>query len=150
MFNPILDTILAQLALNLAFKTVDVWQGDVKDLLDTVQKTPSAHVLLSGGDFDEATTIGGTSTPYELTWSVVILTENRRDRAAAARDTLTLLQDIINPAVPEAGSGLTPGLTRLNTGYGLLWPATLQFLGTEQGKTAYGFKFTMEKGRNNR
>lgn len=154
MFVPTLETILTALAaiqLNgvAAFKTVGPWQGDTKDLLDMVQKLPSAHVLLSVGDFDESNTIGGKTVPFALTWSVIVLTENLKDRATAARETLSLLQLLVNPAQPDTPD-VSPGLTRLNTGYGPLWPVTVQLLGTDGGKTAYGFKFTHEKGRNQR
>lgn len=149
MFIAILEKILTALGGIPDFLTVDVWQGDVKDLLDTVQKLPSAHVLFSGGEFDTDPTIGGSTPPHDLTWSIVVLAENRRDRQSGARDTLKLLNTLINPAAPPAGSDITPGLTRLNTGYGLLWPDTVQFLASENGKTAYGFKFKVELGRNN-
>ncbi|NVO00034.1 MAG: hypothetical protein HXX17_11965 [Geobacteraceae bacterium] len=143
MFIAILEKILTTLTGISDFKTVDIWQGDVKELLDTVQKFPSAHVLFSGGDFDPARAMGSSSFPQDLTWTVIVITENRRDRSSGARDTLKLLATVINPAVPT-DPAVTPGLTRLNTGYGLLWPATVQFLACENGKTAYGFKFSVK------
>ena len=132
-----------------AFRTVDVWDGDVADLMNKVQQFPSAHLLLSIGEFDSATTIGGTNPPQELTWSIIIMVENRANRAAGARAALAILDQVIKPALP-ADRADPKGLSRLNTGAGLLWPVIVQFIGSEQGKIMYGFKFTHEKGRNQR
>jgi hypothetical protein len=149
MFTAPLEKILAALEEMKVYRTIDVWDGDVADLMNKVQQFPSAHVLLSVGEFDPTTTIGGATCPQELTWSIVVMVENRATRAAGARQALTILEQMLNPATPPSPES-PPGLVRLNTGAGLLWPAVLQFLGSEGGKVMYGFKFNHEKGRNSR
>jgi len=139
MFTTPLENILIALAAIPNFKTVDAWMGDVKELLDKVQKLPSAHVLMSGADFDPPATIGATAAPSETTWSIVIISESLRDRKTGLVESLVLIEALI-AAAPA-------GLTRLNTGFGYLWPASAQFLGADGGKSAYGIKFSLENGR---
>lgn len=143
MFLSQLEIILTALGNIPDLKTVDVWQGEIKDLLEQVQKLPSAWTLFSAAEFESSTIIGSTEMPSDFTWSVIVITENRKDRSTAARETLALLEKMIKPATdPE------PGLTRLPiTGGNYLWPTEVKLLGSENGKTAYGVKFAVETNK---
>lgn len=138
MFVTVQDKIVAALKTITDFKTVGVWDGDIEDLLKNVTKLPSAHVLLSVAEFDEPKTVRGESVPADMTWTVIVMSQNLRDRGAGAIDSLSLIQKLVvlEPA----------GLTRLDTGHGRLWPAVVQFIAAENGKTAYGVKFYNKKG----
>lgn len=156
MFTTPLEKILEALGKiktngSPVFKTIDAWTGDVKDLLDKVQKFPSAHVLLSVGEFDEPKTLRGEVAPAETTWSIVILSENRSDRKTGFVESLGLIEALLNFAEPAPGQppfapDYQTGLVRLNTSQGRLWPAVVQFLAAEGGKSAYGIKFYNKKG----
>lgn len=132
-FITVLNTIIQALEEISEFKMADIWQGDVEDLLKNVQKLPSAHAILSTVDFDESRTLRADFAPAEMLWSVVIMSQNLRDRKSGALDSLTLIGLVLNK------------LTRLNTGSGYLWPVKLQLIAAENGKTAYGFHFRVKK-----
>lgn len=151
MYTSVLEKILTSLAEITEFKTTDAWMGDVSDLLQKVQKLPSAHVMLSVGEFDEPLTLRGELNPSETTWSIVVICENLRDRKTGLVESLALIEALLNYAEPAKNQppfppGTPLGLTRLDTGYGRLWPTVVQFLGTEKGKAAYGVKFYNKKG----
>jgi hypothetical protein len=151
MFTSVLEKILTALAEISEFKTTDAWMGDVADLLQKVQKLPSAHVMLSVGEFDEPLTLRGELNPSETTWSIVVLCENLRDRKTGLVESLALIEALLAYAEPAKNqppfpAGTKLGLTRLDTGYGRLWPSTVQFLGAEGSKAAYGIKFYNKKG----
>lgn len=135
MLVEIQDTITAALEGLPELKTTGIWQGDVEDLLKSAHKLPSAHVILSGAEFGgpENTTIGATVAPAEMLWSVVIISQNLRDRKSGAVDSLGLIELVL------------ARLTRLDTGHGWLWPAQVQLIGAESGKSAYGFHFVVEQ-----
>lgn len=139
MLTAIQEKIVAGLEAISVFKTAGVWQGDVKELLDTVHKLPSAHVMLSTGEFDQPRIIGGKITQKDITWSIIVLSESVRDRKSGAVGSLTLLDALLVDAREDI-----PGLSGLDTGYGRLWPTDVAFLGSEGGKAAYGMKFILE------
>lgn len=146
MFTTPLEQILAALKGIPAFKTVDAWMGDVDDLMEQVQKLPSAHLLMSAAEFDPPATIGAVAAPSETTWSIIVISEQLRDRKTGLVESLVLIESLLAPAVPQA-PGDVRGLTRLKTSSGHLWPDVVQFLGAKGGKSAYGLKFSLENGR---
>lgn len=127
------------------FRLVDVWQGDVDELMKSAQKLPSVHVIFSMAEYGESqTTRGSDLPPSETTWSLVLIAQNLRDRKSGAVESLVLIERLLqmhNPATPATG-----GLTGLKTSRGRLWPAVIQLLGQENGKAAYGIKFFNRKG----
>lgn len=151
MFSTVLEKILTALAEITDFKTTNAWMGDVDELMKQVQKLPSAHVMLSVGEFDEPLTVRGELNPSETTWSIVVIGENLRDRKTGLIESLVLIEALLAYAEPAKNqppfpAGTKLGLTRLDTGYGRLWPSVVQFLGAEGGKAAYGVKFYNKKG----
>lgn len=133
MFATVQTSLVDALGELGAIKTTGVWQGDVEDLLKNVHKLPSAHVVLSAAEFDAPAVIGATAAPAEMLWSVILISQNLRDAASGAADSLALIEAVLAK------------LTRLNTGFGWLWPLRVQILGAENGKAAYGFHFSVRK-----
>lgn len=136
--------ILSALEQIADFRTVDVWQGDMEDLLKNAQKLPSAHVIFSAAEFGGPTTIGARVAPADMVWSVIVMSQNLRDRKSGALDSLSLLAKVLASATPAEPTE-PKGLTRLNTGHGWLWPVKVQFIGAENGKSAYGIHFEVRK-----
>lgn len=125
------------------FRKTGIWQGDVKLLMDTAHKLPSAHCLFSAGEFGPPAVIGARTAPAEMLWSVVIINESLRDIESGALEAYRLIAAVTAPASPQDPQE-TPGLTRLDTGHGWLWPVRVQFIGAELGKIAYGIHFRVE------
>lgn len=149
MFVPVIEKILPALEKVPGYQTTGCWEGDVKQLLESAHKLPSAHVMLTLGEFDLTETLGGKSRPpSDLTWTVISITENRKDLKTGYLASLGLIDALLefNELPANMPQPVKPGLTRLDTGYGRLWPAVVQFMGSENGKTVYGIKFYNKKG----
>jgi hypothetical protein len=145
MFLPIIEKIEQRLTDMGIFRTVGIWQGDVKDLLENMHQLPSVHILFSVAEFDESRTIRGELPPHEDTWTLLVMTEDRSNRKAGALQSLGLLGKLV--ALHEPDSEIDKGgLTRFDVGQGRLWPAIIQLLGTKDAKAVYGVKFYNKKG----
>jgi len=126
----IIENALREIA---EFKTVDVWQGEVEDLLKQTTKLPSCHCIFSTSEFSEPRVIGALVAPAGMVWSVVLMSQNLRDRKSGSLDSLALIELVLNK------------LTRLNTGFGWLQPLRVQLIAAVDGKVAYGFHFGVEQ-----
>ena len=115
------------------FKTVDGWQGDVEELLRNPQKLPSAHVIFGDSEFRAAQTIGSAVAPTDMVWSVILMSKNVRDRKSGAVESYQLIETVLAK------------LTKLNTGYGFVWPGKVVLISVERGVAAYGFHFIVEQ-----
>ena len=143
MFVTVLNKTVAGLEAIPDFKTVDIWQGEIKELLETPTKLPAAFVIFGRSDFGLPATIGATVAPADMLWPVIVMSQNLRDRKSGAVESLGLLMKVVAPAnVPPPQ---TPGLTRLDTGYGYLWTDSVELISVAKGVAAYGFKFFVRK-----
>jgi len=115
------------------FRTVDVFQGVPEDLGKIVHALPSAHVLVDRIQFLRGQDLRQASLPAQMLWTVIIMSENVRDQKSGATQSLKLIMQTIKL------------LTRLDTGYGLLWPTGADLIFAEKGKAAYGVDFIVKK-----
>ena len=114
------------------FKTVDVWQGKVEELLKKQQNLPSAHVVMSGCGFVKPQVIGGTVAPADVVWAVVLMSKNLRSKSDGAVESLALIEAV------------AAKFTQLNTGYGFILPDNARLIAVENGVAAYGMYLGQE------
>ncbi len=125
--------IESRLAGNIpALRTVDVWEGEVEELLKKPHLMPSAHVIYGGCQYGELVNLGGTIVAAVQTWSVILLGKNLKSRKDGAQGIYPLIEEI------------RAALTKFDTGYGYLMPAAENLIVAQGGLLGYGLDFTLE------
>jgi hypothetical protein len=130
MIKEIQDEIINKLQGITSVKTVDVWQGDVEDLLKKPQNMPSLHIIYSGCEYEDKKVIGANIVPQNMSFLIILLNRNLKSRKEGSEDCYEIIESVRTLLIgTQIGS------------YGWLWPVKEQLLAAEAGNLAYGLEY---------
>jgi hypothetical protein len=79
MLIAIQDDLLNQLGAISQVNTIDVWQGDIEDLLKMPQKLPALNIIYQGGKYQPFDQIG-QSTSQSMDYLIVLIVRHNKSR----------------------------------------------------------------------
>lgn len=126
------DCIIAQLKTIPDVGTVDVWQGDIDELLKSPQRLPALYVIYQGSDFEEKKTIGGDQPGHAMDFLIVLVGKSLRSREAGAAACYAIIEAVRRKLI---------GLQILDAD--ILWPVKEDLLLAEGGLLVYGLNYRM-------
>lgn len=132
MIKEIQDSIILKLKEIPEAKTVDVWQGDIEDLLKTPQKMPALWVIYQGCTFNAKEIIGANIAPHDMTFLVVLINRNLKGHKSGSEECYTIIEKIRDALIEH------------DTSYGWLWPVKEDLIIVESGILGYGIEYKIE------
>ena len=129
MIKEIQDSIISKLNEILEAKTVDIWHGDIEDLLKTPQKTPALWIIYQGCAFNAKEIIGAKIAPHDMTFLIVLMNRNLKGHKSGSEDGYIIIEKIREK------------LIAYDTLYGWLWPVKEDLLIAESGILGYGLEY---------
>lgn len=120
------------------FKKVDVWEGQLEDLMNHPKQLPAAYIALSAGLFLNIKTFPPTSARLRMAWDVLVFYSALSPARISPPSIFGLIESVVAPA--SAG-----GLTGLKVDdHGILWPEDLELISTKNGSGVYRIGFYIE------
>lgn len=129
MIKEIQDSIILKLEGISAVKTIDIWHGDIEDLLKTPQKMPALWVIYQGCGFNAKEIIGAKIAPHDMTFLVVLINRNLKGHKSGSEECYAIIEDI------------RAALIEHYTAYGWLWPVREELIIVESGILGYGMEY---------
>ena len=133
MIKEIQDDIIGQLQAIPSVKTVDVWQGDIEDLLKVPQKMPSLQLLYQGCSFESKKVIGANIAPHDMTFLIVLLNKNLKNRKQGSEECYEIIESLRTKLISYKIGG-----------YGWLWPVKEELILAGGGLLAYGLEYKIK------
>lgn len=129
MIKDIQDSIISKLKEITEVKTVDIWHGDIEDLLKAPQKMPALWIIYQGCTFGDKEIIGDNIASHDMTFLIVILNKNLRGHKSGSEECYQIIE-----AIRER-------LIGYDTAYGWLWPVKEDLIIIESGILGYGLEY---------
>ncbi|MCK9195442.1 MAG: Gp37 family protein [Syntrophales bacterium] len=126
MIDEYQNGIIEQLETITSVKTVDIWQGDIEELLKTPQGLPALNVVYRGADFEEKQTDGG----HTMNFMIILVGKNVRSRKAGVSSC---------NAIIEAVRGVLIGYQV--EGFDKLWPVSEDLMLARGGILVYALNY---------
>jgi hypothetical protein len=133
MIEAILNDIMEGLRAIEGMAEVDLWQGEIEDLMTKPKRLPGFYPIYQGAEFDEKIVIGANVARLRMEFQIVLIAQNLRSRAAGAITCFDLI---------EAARAVLIG--RKIAPYGMLWPVKEDLIAVVSGTQVYGLTYRMK------
>ena len=130
MIKKIQDKIITELQTITEVKMVDVWQGDIEDLIKTPQKMPSLWIIYQGCGFEAKLVIGANIAPHDMTFQIVCINKNLRGAKENSEECYSIIESVREKLI---------GMDVLTYGYS--WPVSEDLIFAGNGILAYGLEY---------
>lgn len=135
MISEFEDDIIEQLKTISGITEVDLYVGDVEDIIKQPHRMPALHVLYQGGDFLKDRVIGSNQAKLTGEFLVILTSRNVRSTVAGAGSCYSIIESVRSKLI---------GHVIGNNGY--LWPVSEDLLFSKKGILCYGLKYEIKTG----
>lgn len=132
MIKEIQENIISKLSEITEAKTVDVWHGDIEDMLKSPQKLPALFSIYQGCGFREKEIIGTSIAPHDMTFLIVLLNRNLKSHKSGSEECYLIIEKIRERLIEYK---ISP--------YGWLWPVKEELIIVKSGILGYGLEYKL-------